>query len=196
MDISIREILSVAAGMLFFFAYIPYIRGILAGVTKPAKASWIIWASLDTITIAGMYVQGAINGQMIGAVAGSWIVVAFALKYGTPGWTKLDKFCLIGAIAGIVLWKLFSNPTLGILTSLSVVFLGSIPTFVSAWNDPNKEDKLAWTIFWASCICAILAIPKFTFDDAAQPVTFFLIETIMMYILYVRPQRIATSTIP
>jgi len=187
MSKNLKDILSVVAGVLFVIGFIPYIRAVVAGTTKPAKASWVIWASLDSITLVGMCVQHSVNGQIIGAVAGAWIVVAVALKYGTPGWTKLDKFCLAGAILGIVLWMAFSNPTLGIVTSVSVVFLGSIPTFVSAWNDPSKEDKTGWTIFFVSCVCAVLAIPRWTFKDASQPITFYSIETIMMYLLYVRP---------
>lgn len=184
---NVQNVLSVIAGVLFIVGFIPYIRAILVGTTKPAKASWIIWASLDTITIAGMCVQNSLNGQIFGAVAGAWIVVALALKYGSSGWNWLDKFCLMGAVLGIILWKAFDSPTFGIITSNSVVFLGSIPTFVSAWKDPNKEDKLGWTIFWVSCICAVAAIPKFTFDDAVQPIIFCLIETIMMYLLYIKP---------
>lgn len=181
------SILSVIAGVLFIAGFIPYIRAILAGETKPAKASWLIWASLDTITIVGMYVQNSLNSQIIGAMTGAWIVTALAVKYGVSGWTKVDKFCIAGAVIGIVLWKMFSNPNLGIATSASVCFLGSIPTFVSAWKDPSKEDKIAWTIFWVSCVCAMLAIPKLTFEDVCQPLSFFLVETIMMFILYIRP---------
>ena len=182
-----QNIVSVLAGVLFVVGFVPYIRAIFTGTTKPAKASWIIWASLDTITIAGMCAKHSLNGQIIGAVAGAWIVVALSVKYGTKGWTWLDEFCLIGAVLGVVLWKAFSNPTLGIVTSNSIVFLGSIPTFVSAFKDPTKEDKLGWTIFWLSCICAVVAIPKFTFDDAFQPIVFLSIETIMMFLLYIRP---------
>lgn len=182
-----KDILSVVAGVLFVAGFVPYIRAILAGTTKPAKASWIIWASLDTITFAGMCAKHSVNGQIVGAIIGAWIVVILALKYGTPGWTRLDKFCIAGAVSGIALWSIFSNPTLGIVTSLSVVFIGSIPTFVSAFNDPRREDKVGWTIFWVSCVCAVIAIPEFTLEDAAQPITFCLIETIMMYILYIKP---------
>jgi len=190
MSESLKDTLSVIAGILFVIGFVPYIRAVVAGTTKPAKASWIIWASLDTITLVGMRVQHAVNGQIIGAVASVWIVVAVALKYGTPGWTKLDKFCLAGAVLGIVLWKTFSSPTLGIVTSNSVVFLGSIPTFVSAWKDPTREDKVGWTIFWLSCICAVVAIPHLTFDDAVQPIVFYSIETAMMCLIYIRPLMI------
>ncbi len=185
-----KAIFSVLAGVLFFVGFIPYILSVIRKETKPAKASWIIWASLDTITIAGMYAKDAVNGQILGAVLGAWVVVGFALKYGTPGWTKLDKFCLCGAVFGIVLWQVFSNPVLGIMTSLGVAFLGSIPTFVSAWKDPGREDKLAWTIFWISCVCAVIAIPQWTLADAGQPITFGVIESIMMYILYIRSRSL------
>lgn len=187
---SIKEIFTIIAGMTFVLGFVPYIRAILRKETKPAKASWIIWATLDTITIAGMYAENSINGQIVGAVSGAWIVVILALKYGVPGWTRLDKFCLAGAVLGIILWKTFSSPVLGIVTSLSVVFLGSIPTFVSAWKDPSREDKLAWTIFWISCVFAVLAIPAFTWADASQPIVFFTIESIMMYILYIHSRSI------
>jgi hypothetical protein len=187
--VNIQNTFSVIAGGLFIAGFFPYIRSILAGSTKPAKASWIIWASLDTITLAGMWAKQSLNGQIVGAVAGAWIIVALALKYGVPGWTKLDKFCLGGAILGIVLWAIFNSPIMGLVTSVSVVFIGSIPTFVSAWHDPGRENKVAWTIFWVSCVFAVLAIPKATFQDAMQPITFFLIESIMMYILYVKSRN-------
>jgi hypothetical protein len=182
----LKQTLSLIAGILFIAGFVPYIRAILKRETKPAKASWIIWATLDSITLVGMYFKGTINGQIVWAVMGAWIVAALALKFGTPGWTKLDKFCLFGAVLSIVLWKAFNDPIFGIMTSLSVVFIGAIPTFASAWKDPGCEDRLAWTIFWISCVCAVIAIPNWTLADASQPLTFFTIETVMMYILYIK----------
>ena len=164
--------------------FIPYIRAILRKETKPAKASWIIWASLDYIVLAGMIAAHTVNGQIIGAVTGATIVIGLAMKYGSTGWTKTDTFCLIGAVTGVMLWFIFSNPVFGIMISCAVAFIGSFPTFLSAWKDPSREDKLAWTIFWISCVCAVIAVPQWTLADAAQPTTFFIIETSMMYILY------------
>jgi hypothetical protein len=182
--VHLKNVLSLIAGILFVVGFIPYIRAILRKETQPAKASWIIWAMLDTITFAGMLAKHTVNGQIVGAILGVWAVVVLALKYGTPGWTRLDKFCLGGAVLGIVLWKIFCNPVFGIVTSAGVGFLGSIPAFTSAWNDPSREDRTAWTIFWISCVCAVVAIPELTFADATQPIIFFLIESVMMFILY------------
>src|SRR5581483_6426724 len=76
-EIVVKEILSVLAGILFIVGFVPYIRAIVRKETKPAKASWIIWASLDSITIAGMYAKDAVNGQIVGACLGAWVVVIF-----------------------------------------------------------------------------------------------------------------------
>jgi hypothetical protein len=189
----LKHILSVLAGVLFVAAYVPYIRAILRKGTQPAKASWLIWASLDTVTCAGMLAKHTLNGQIIGAVCGSWAVAVLALRFGKSGWTTLDKLCLGGAVLGIVLWQAFNNPVLGIVTSLSVMFLGSFPTFASAWKDPSKEDRTAWTIFFLSCVAAMLAIPAATLADAAQPSTFFLAVAIMVSILYLRPRLLSRA---
>lgn len=189
----LKEILTVLAGILFFVAFIPYIRAILRKETQPVKATWIIWASLDTITFLGMLAKHSVNGQIIGAILGAWIVAFLAMKFGEPGWKLVDKICLAGAIIGIVLWKVSGDATFGLMGSLISVFIGSIPTFVSAWKDPSKEDKTAWTLFWLSCVSAMFAIPAFTFADAAQPITFLLIESIMVTIVYLRPRMLAHS---
>lgn len=180
-----KEVLLIIAGLLFIVGFGPYIRAILRKETKPVKASWIIWASLDYIVLAGMIAANSVNGQIIGAIVGASTVMCLAMKFGTPGWTKTDKWCLGGAVLGVALWFVFSSPILGIMVSCVVGFLGSIPTFISAWNNPDHENKLAWTIFWLSCVCALFAVPHWTLEDAAQPVTFSAVETIMMYILYI-----------
>jgi hypothetical protein len=193
--VNLRSILSILAGLLYVVGFVPYIRAILRKEAQPAKASWIIWASLDTITLAGMIAKHAVNGLIIGALIGAWMVVILALKYGKSGWTRLDQFCLGGAVLGVALWGVSGNPTFGIVTSLGVVFLSSFPTFASAWNDPSKEDRTAWTIFFISCVVAMFAIPAWTLADAAQPVMFLAIEAIMVFILYWRPltQRLPQS---
>jgi hypothetical protein len=181
-----KTTLSLIAGILFIIAFIPYIIAIVRRQTRPSKASWLIWAALDTIVLAGMYAEHTMNGQIIGATVGAWIIFVLSIKYGTSGWSRLDLFCLAGAVIGIGFWQTFNDPTLGILISCGVAILGSMPTFKSAWKNPAQEDKLAWTIFWLSCVCALAAIPAWTVADAAQPIAFSVIESTMMVILYIR----------
>ncbi|MDO8599627.1 MAG: hypothetical protein Q7S02_05975 [bacterium] len=186
-----QQTLTTVAGILMMAGFVPYIRAILRKETKPSKASWVIWTTLDTITLAGMIAKGTVNGQLIGAIIGVYVTVGLALKFGSPGWTRLDRACLGGAVLGIALWAITANPIAGIVTSCSVIFLGSIPTFVSAWEDPSRENTLAWTLYWCSCVFALAAIPRWTLADALQPITFTAVETTMVVILLVRPRMVA-----
>ncbi len=184
-----KALLSMLSGVVFLLAFVPYIRAIIKGETKPSKMSWLIWGCLDVITLLAMYAQHSVNGQIIGAVCGAFVVFILAMKYGKSGWTKLDMFCLSGAIIGIVLWQTMSNPNLGILASAVTAIIGSIPTFVNAWKNPEQENFTAWTIFWISCVLAMFAIPQWTIADATQPIFFTVIETAMMFILIIRRRR-------
>lgn len=179
--------LNTIAGLLFIGGLIPYAVAVLRHQARPSKVSWIIWVTLDTITLIGMFDKHAVNGQIVAAVIGGWTLVGLALKYGIPGWTRLDQFCLGGAIAGIVLWVIFQDSNFGIAMSLAASFIGSFPTFNSAWGNPKNEDKLAWTILFVACLVAIAAIPKWTFANDAQPLVFLSVQTTMMYILYLHP---------
>lgn len=184
-----KTTLGFLAGVLFIIGFFPYINAIIRGKTKPAKVSWLIWLSTDLITFSAMVVSGTLNGQMVGVIIGAVIVTVLALIKGEKGWSKIDQFCLAGAIVGITLWIISGDPDVAIVLISAVGFLGSIPTFLSAWKNPASENRLAWTIFWLSCVCAVLAIPKLTIADAVQPLVFFVIETIMMYLLYIRKRN-------
>lgn len=181
-----QHVLSMISGLIMLVAFIPYIRAILRGETKPSKASWLIWATLDIITFAGMYASHTVNGQIVGTMLGAASVAILALKLGKPGWTMLDKICIACAVLAIVLWRIFDSPIVGLSTSLIATLVAGFPTFANAWRKPEEEDKLAWVLYWLSCVFAVAAIPSWTMGDAAQPLLFFANESVMVFILFVR----------
>ena len=178
------RILSALAGLFIIIGYIPYIISIIKGKTVPAKASWLIWASLDTILLYGMFLRDVVNSQILGTVFMIWVVVVLSFRYGKSGWTHIDKFSLIATIAGIIL--IWVNPSWSIVLLAIVSFIGAFPTFYSAWKTPSREDKLTWTLYWISCVLTVLAIPKWTVSSGAQPTSFFIVQTTMMYLLFGR----------
>lgn len=182
-----KSSISVLVGLLYIAGFVPYIVAIVRQQAKPAKATWIVWASLDTVALVGMIAKHSANVQILAATAGAWIVALLALRLGTSGWKRLDKVCLSVAVLAIALWKIFDSPTVGLVTSLSAMLLASFPTFLSAWDDSRRENKMAWTLFWLSCVAAFIAVPAWTLENVAQPMTFFIIETVMMVLIFIRP---------
>lgn len=197
----IKNWLSIMAGALAAIGYIPYILAIfgkqikhfritiLGKPTKPIKASWIIWSSLDWLVLIGMYLKDSMNGQILMMGIGSLVVMLLSFKYGRPGWTRIEKLCLLGVVlGGVMLW--FKDPLLGIIIGLVIQGLGSIPTYISSWEDPSRENRSGWTFGFISSIAVILSISSWTLAKALQPVAFLLMGVPMMFILYFRSETL------
>ncbi len=180
------SVLSAIAGLLQFCGLAWYVYKIIRKQVRPAKATWIIWASLDVIAFAGMYHEGKVNGLITGATIGVLGVVVSAMIYGTSGWTRTDKICFGGTITAILSWWALDNAVFGIIVSLIAMCIGSIPTFISGWEKPDGENKLAWTIFAVSGLCAVIAIPQPTLADAAQPIVFLAIDLGVLSVVCIR----------
>ena len=181
---SLKEILALISGILFLIAFIPYIKAILKNEIKPEKVTWIIWLTLDVVTAFGMHLEGILNFQISAAVTGAGIVAILALFKSKSLWTTLDKVCLFIASIAILL-LIFSDAKYALSISLFATVVGAIPTFISAWNTPENEDKTAWIIFWISCLFSV-AGADFNLLAQFQPLTFLFIESVVVYSLFIR----------
>ncbi len=181
----IRTVLSILSGLLAALSYFPYGLAIWRKQTKPCRATWLIWSMLDIVIWLGMFAKNAQTIQMSVVAVGTLIIAILALRHGKPGWSRIDIFCMACSCVGIILLFL-ANPIVGLLVGLVVMVIGSIPTFISSWQDPTRENRTGWLLSWLSSFCATLAIPSLTIADAAQPITFLSMGSVMMYVLFLR----------
>lgn len=178
--------MDILSGILFFIAFLPYAWAITHHQTVPSPVTWAIWASIDTLALAAMWKKKTVNGQIIGAVAGAWIIAALAVHFGKSSFEPVEWFAAVGAAIGIVLWLTTGDAMLALVLSQIATFIGAIPTFVDAYRNPTQEDPIAWTIWFASCVCALLAIRTWKLAEALQPITFTAIETPMVVLVVIR----------
>lgn len=183
------KIFSIVAGIVFVSAFIPYFIAIFRNQTKPQKTSWLVWAALDTLALTGMIKEDVVNGQIVGAVCCAWFVFLLAVKKGKPGWTNLDRACLLFGFAGAVLWIIYGNATSGIVAASVGLIIAAIPTFKSAWYTPEHENKLAWAIFWISCVFTLLSVESWNINSGSQPISFFIIESVVVGILFFKKRK-------
>jgi hypothetical protein len=181
----VKEYCSIVAGALYLLGYAPYLWYVVKDRrAKPLWAPWLIFSVVESIALWEMRTKGVDNWQIWGSVIGSWLTLAVTMIYGQPGLKRLDAFCLIGAIAGVIVWQTCGQLLVGLMMSLGAIAIGMIPIFMSAWTDPYAEDKRGWTLFWVSCVFATIAVPKWDLVNAAQPVSFLMTETIVMILLW------------
>ncbi len=178
---------NTASGVLQIVAFLPYIWAMVHGQTVPSPVTWTIWASVDTLAFLAMKKERALNGQIIAAVIGAWTITVLALIFGKPTMGSIEWVSIAGAVAGIVLWQKTGNAVLAIICSQVATFAGAIPTFVGGYTNPSQEDPIAWSIWFVSCVCALLAIKKWNLANALQPLTFTVIETTMVVLVVIRP---------
>lgn len=183
--------LSILSGVLILIAFPLYVRACQRGETKPVKATWLVFASLDSIALAGMMVENTVNGQILASVLVGWGSFYLACRYGISGWSLNERLCLAGAGAAPVLWWWFGAAEVGIVISMLVMVLGCLPMLIETIKDPSKEDPNAWCVYGMSCVAALGAIPEWSFASATQPVAFALVEVTMAVITWRYKLRMA-----
>lgn len=181
--------LSVLAGILYGVGTIPYLNSIRNGTGRPSISSWLIWFLIDAVTLAGMWVEHQLNGLIISSTFFCFIILLFACKRGMWEWSRMDTYCLIGAVLGIILWKAFGEATVAIITCAVVNLIGAVPTVTRAWEDPTRENRATWTLYWLSCVVTLFALTEWTWASASQPVSFTVVESIVFGIVWLKPRN-------
>jgi hypothetical protein len=184
----IQQLSGAISGVVFFAAYVRYMLAVISGKSKPVIISWVLWGVIDIVAIVSMYSAGVVSMQMIGSVVGSIGVMIVAIMYGEKhSWNFFDYVCLVLVIVSLAAWYFVPNPVVGLVLSQISVLTASVPTFISAWKNPEQEDVLSWAMFFGSCVFAIIAINKGTLENIMQPIIFTIIESTMVYLVCIRP---------
>lgn len=182
--------LSAMGGVFFLVAFIPYNIHLARG-GQSAWVSWFIWVVLDVLTLGAMLAKGTANWQIIAATVGGAITLCFVIARSRTGWkvwkdiSGRDIFCLAGASIGTALW-LFSDASWGIAAFMATLLIGSWPIVQDAWKHPERESFGAWCLFMLSCVFAVMGVKEWSLAEAAQPASFFVIETVIIFTLLTR----------
>lgn len=173
--------LSVVVNIIFV---VPYLRDIVKGKTKPRIVSWFNWTLLAGIgTAAAIAEQEYSSAVLTGAsTAITTLVVLLGLKYGDRSFDRTDVLCQLGAIAGLLLWVVFDDPLLALLTTIGIDFLASIPTYKHAWQKPHEETVSAYIGGFLSAFLVLLTIREFTLVGLLYPV-FILVSCLSLVLL-------------
>lgn len=178
--------LGLAAGVITLAAFIPYILDTLSGKAKPNRASWIVWAVLGVIITASYYSIGARETMWlpIATMLGQIAVALLSLKYGSGGWTKLERACLAGGALGLVLWAIFNSPITALVLTVLIDVAGSMPTLRKAYFRPESESLLTWVMLLAANVFNVAALPEWTLGLALYPVYLLVLSAVIITLMF------------
>ena len=161
---SLKTILIMISALLTISSVMPYLADVLRRRTKPQVVTWLVWTVLTTITLVATLHDGqfATSMMLLAGTLATLSIVIFGWKYGDRTFEPLDIFCLSGAGVGLLCLLLVHSTVLTVLVTMSVDFVGSIPTLKHAWLKPQEETWTTFAIATLAAICTLMAISTWT----------------------------------
>ena len=184
-------VLGIASGIIQIFSVVPYVQSMLRGHTRPNAVSNFLWAFMGVIAISAQISAGASWSLLflMAVTFNTGLITFLALRgYGYKKYTKLDWFCLVLAVAAILLWQITKEPVVALVLSVCADLLAAIPTIIKSYRDPQSELAFGWFLV---TIAATLGILSSTIWDVANLIipTYTLLESILITSLVFFGQR-------
>ncbi|OGG53175.1 hypothetical protein A2851_03635 [Candidatus Kaiserbacteria bacterium RIFCSPHIGHO2_01_FULL_53_29] len=184
--------ISVVVGIL---GYIPYFRDIYRGKTKPHVFTWVIFALLNAIVFFGQVSAGAGAGAWVSAITvlGCSAIALTAFFRGEREITKTDWLCFIGALLGIVLWRITDEPLTAVVVVTVVDVFAFAPTFRKSYMKPHEETISTYVLSTLKYVLGIAALGSFNATTLLFPVAVCLLNSSLVTMLFIRRRQLKTT---
>lgn len=191
-----KEILSALAIAITFAAYLPYIRSILRGKTRPHTFSWIIWGiSTFIVFFAQLADHGGAGAWPIGISGVITLYVAW-LAYKRRidrSITRLDWWFLWLAVASLPLWFVTANPLAAVIILTFIDTIGFGPTFRKAYHFPYDEPVAFYAIMALRNAIAMAALEHFSWTTLLFPAVTGIGSLVFAVMVLLRRQQLTPS---
>ena len=186
-----KDLILLLAAIVTIGSVVPYIRDILRGTTKPNIVSWITWTILTAIATVAEFAAGEYKTAIFtsSAVVETTLIVILGLKYGYAKYSRFDVVCQVSAVIGLILWWLFNNPALAVVASVTIDFIGALPTIRHSWLEPGEETWPTYAMAGLGGLLAIFALTSYNWTSLTYAIYIVLINLVISTILISRGKR-------
>ena len=167
-----KEVFGALALLLTFVAFVPYIKSVRGGETKPHVFSWLIWGVGTIVVFVAQLLDGGGYGAWVIGVSGC-ITFSIALlawnKSGDTSIVKMDWVFLALALSALPLW-FATNTALSAVIVLTIVdLLGFGPSARKAYHQPNEENATFFLIGAVRNAFVVLALQNYSWITVLFP---------------------------
>ncbi|MBA3724336.1 MAG: hypothetical protein H0W89_05640 [Candidatus Levybacteria bacterium] len=168
--------LGILAGVINAVCYVPYIKDILKGKTKPNRASWLIWALLGFVAFFSLMSKGANPSLWLIGIQTVGLVTVFILsfKYGSGSFTKKEYIALCFAASGLLVWYFTKEPAAALYIAIIINAIGSLLMIHKAYKDPGSETRITWILGALAGFVSILSVGSYDILLLSFPIYTFL----------------------
>ncbi len=174
---------------------ISYTWRTLKGTVRPHRVTrLVVWVASLTSLIVTLGSENS-SGKLFGIVffARATFLLLLALKYGAGGRTKLDIYCLVIGVVGVLV-SLTGNGLAGILLALVADVVGYIPAIVKTYKDPRSEEPIFYILEFFAALSIVISIGDLSVD-IIMPLYFVASCVVMLGLIYrpIKSSRVLTK---
>lgn len=190
-----HALIGMLAVAIALVSYVPYIRDILRGATKPHPISWIAFATLMGITFAAQLVTGAGPGAWVTGISAIAVlaIAIFAMIHGGVEIVVFDWVCLFAAFLGIVLWRITSDPFHAVLIVTITHMIATGPMLRKAYLKPFEETMSLFILSIAKFVVGFFAFTSFSLTNTLYPSFIIAINVVLISILVYRRKQVSIA---
>ncbi|HHJ17283.1 MAG TPA: hypothetical protein ENJ80_11360 [Gammaproteobacteria bacterium] len=169
---SYKVLLSAIAIGVTFAAFLPYIRSILKGATRPHVFSWVIWGvTTFVVFLAQLADSGGAGAWPIGVSGGITMYIAFLayVKRADVSITVTDRVFFVSAMLSLPFWYFTNDPLWAVVILTTVDVLGFGPTIRKTYFHPYSESLTFFSLFTVRNIIVILALENYSVATVLFP---------------------------
>ncbi len=175
-------------------AFIPYVRGIVNGTTKPHVFSWVIWGLTTLVVFFAQIDGGGGAGAWPIGVSGTITVLIACLAYvrrGDVTITNADLAFFVSAVLALPLWFFTADPLWAVVVLTTVDVLGFGPTVRKIYRFPQSESLLFFALFVVRNLIVILALEHFSVTTVLFPAVIALACLLLIVLATLRRRVLA-----
>lgn len=189
----VKNIAGIIATIFVFLGYLPYLRDIINGKTKPHLYSWFV-AGFVALIIFGLQVNsGAGIGSLVTLTAGIMCILVIVLGVLYKSKIEIvwiDTLFLVLAFISLGLWLIAKQPVISAVLSTLIELLGFMPTVRKSWNKPFTETLQFYYLNILRFSLAIFALQTYTVVTTIYPITWVLFNGFFALMLIIRRKQI------
>ena len=183
--------IGILAGLISIIMYIPYVRDILKGTTKPERASWLIWSVLGLIAVTSQLSKGATDSiwMTVAQSTGTIIIFLLSIKCGFGGLARRDFIALVAAGTGLCLWFLTNDAIYALAITIVIDGIGAFLTALKSYEFPDSETVITWVLGLTSAVLGTISVGRIDPILMAYPIYVFLANSSVLLGIYLGFRR-------
>lgn len=190
-----KELIGIITIILGIISYIPYIRNMITGKTKPHIFSRILRGTGALIVFAGQWSDGAWAGSWSNLLAGVLclgIAIYAYFYHGVAYITRSDKIFFVLSVAALVLYFLTDTRLRSIILINIADIFSLIPTIRKSRDHPYTETMSLYYLSAIKFALMIAATGIYSFVTVSNSILRALLNAFFVIVLIVRRRQITS----